>query len=149
MMEERIYPPMHPGRVLELEFLKSLKITPYALAKAIGVDAPRVYEIVRGRRAITADTALRLARYFGTSPEFWLNLQSHYDLEVEEGRAVFAVTPEEFHYNPIGSVHGGVYATLLDSATGCAVAETAREAAASARRKKEGDGECRGKDGCK
>jgi addiction module HigA family antidote len=87
MMEERIYPPMHPGRVLELEFLKPLEITPYALAKAIGVDPPRVYEIVRGRRAITADTALRLARYFGTSPEFWLNLQSHYDLEVEEGRA--------------------------------------------------------------
>ena len=50
-MGERIYPPMHPGRVLELEFLKPLKITPYALAKAIGVDAPRVYEIVRGRRA--------------------------------------------------------------------------------------------------
>jgi antitoxin HigA-1 len=87
MMDERIYPPMHPGRVLELEFLKPLQITPYALAKAIGVDPPRVYEIVRGRRAITADTALRLARYFGTSPEFWLNLQSHYDLEVEEGRS--------------------------------------------------------------
>jgi addiction module HigA family antidote len=87
MMEERIHPPMHPGRVLEFEFLKPLKITPYALAKAIGVDAPRVYEIVRGRRAITADTALRLARYFGTSAEFWLNLQSHYDLEVEEDRA--------------------------------------------------------------
>ena len=85
-MEERIYPPMHPGRVLELEFLKPLEITPYALAKAIGVDAPRVYEIVRGRRAITADSALRLARYFGTSAEFWLHLQSHYDLEVEEGR---------------------------------------------------------------
>jgi len=78
---------MHPGRVLELEFLEPLEITPYALAKAIGVDPPRVYEIVRGRRAITADTALRLARYFGTAPVFWLNLQSHYDLEVEESRA--------------------------------------------------------------
>jgi addiction module HigA family antidote len=87
MTEERVYPPMHPGRVLALEFLEPLEITPYALAKAIGVDPPRVYEIVRGRRAITADTALRLARYFGTSPEFWLNLQSHYDLEVEEDRA--------------------------------------------------------------
>jgi antitoxin HigA-1 len=87
MTEERIYPPMHPGRVLELEFLEPLGITPYALAKAIGVDPPRIYEIVRGRRAITADTALRLARYFGTSPEFWLNLQGHYDLEVEEDRA--------------------------------------------------------------
>jgi addiction module HigA family antidote len=91
MMEERIYPPMHPGRVLELEFLEPLEITPYALAKAIDVDPPRVYEIVRGRRSVTADTALRLARYFGTSPEFWLNLQSHYDLEVEEGRAAESV----------------------------------------------------------
>ena len=86
MSEERIYPPMHPGRVLELEFLEPLKMTPYALAKGIGVDPPRVYEIVRGKRAITAGTALRLARYFGTSAEFWLNLQIHYDLEVEEDR---------------------------------------------------------------
>jgi addiction module HigA family antidote len=87
MTEERIYPPMHPGRVLELEFLEPLEITPYALAKEIGVDPPRVYDIVRGKRAISADTALRLGRYFGTSAEFWLNLQSHYDLEVEEDRA--------------------------------------------------------------
>jgi addiction module HigA family antidote len=86
-MEERIHPPMHPGRVLELEFLKPLEITAYALAKAIGVDAPRVYDIVRGQRSISADTALRFARYFGTSAEFWLNLQSHYDLEVEQDRA--------------------------------------------------------------
>ena len=85
-MEERVYPPMHPGRVLELEFLEPLEMTPYKLAKGIGVDAPRVYDIVRGKRAITADTALRLARFFGTSPEFWLNLQGHYDLEVEEDR---------------------------------------------------------------
>ncbi len=86
-MEERIYPPMHPGRVLELEFLEPLEITQYRLAKDIDVDPPRIYEIVRGNRAITADTALRFARYFGTSPEFWLNLQGHYDLEVEEDRA--------------------------------------------------------------
>ena len=86
MTEERIYPPMHPGRVLELEFLEPLEITSYALAKAIGVDPPRIYEIVRGARAISADTALRLGRYFGTSAEFWLNLQSHYDLEVVEDR---------------------------------------------------------------
>ncbi len=87
MAEERIYPPMHPGRVLELEFLEPLEMTPYALAKAIGVDPPRVYEIVKGRRTISASTALRLARYFGTSAEFWLNLQSHYELEVEEERS--------------------------------------------------------------
>jgi antitoxin HigA-1 len=85
--EERIYPPMHPGRVLELEFLEPLKITPYRLAKDIGVDPPRVYSLVRGKRAISADTALRLGRYFGTSAEFWLNLQSHYALEVEEDRS--------------------------------------------------------------
>jgi addiction module HigA family antidote len=68
---ERVYPPMHPGRVLELEFLKPLQITPYRLAKEIGVDAPRAYDIVRGQRSISADTALRFARYFGTSAEFW------------------------------------------------------------------------------
>src|SRR5918993_5060467 len=80
-------PPMHPGRVLELEFLRPLEMTPYKLAKDIGVDAPRVYGVVRGRRSISADSALRFARYFGTSAEFWLNLQSHYDLEVEQDRA--------------------------------------------------------------
>ena len=84
--EERVYPPMTPGRFLELEFLEPLGITSYALAKAIGVDPPRMYKVVAGERAITADTALRLARYFGTSPQYWLNLQTHYDLEVEEDR---------------------------------------------------------------
>jgi addiction module HigA family antidote len=87
MTEERVYPPMHPGKVLELEFLEPLKISPYKLAKDIGVDPPRTYSLVRGKRAISADTALRLGRYFGTSAEFWLNLQSHYDLEVEEDRS--------------------------------------------------------------
>ena len=93
---ERVYPPMHPGRVLELEFLEPLEITPYALAKAIDVDPPRVYRIVDGEQAITADTALRLARYFGTSPEFWLNLQSHYELEIKEdqiGERVAKIQP--------------------------------------------------------
>jgi addiction module HigA family antidote len=84
MSEGRVYPPMHPGRFLELEFLEPLGITPYALAKAIGVDPPRVYKIVAGERGITADTALRLARYFGTSAQYWLNLQTHYDLEIAE-----------------------------------------------------------------
>jgi addiction module HigA family antidote len=86
MTEERVYPPMHPGRVLELEFLEPLGMTAYGLAKGIGVVPPRVYDIVRGKRGISADTALRLARYFSTSPEFWLNLQAHYELEVEEDR---------------------------------------------------------------
>lgn len=84
--EERVHAPMTPGRFLELEFLEPLGITSYALAKAIGVDPPRMYKIVSGERSITADTALRLARYFGTSPHYWLNLQTHYDLEVEEDR---------------------------------------------------------------
>ena len=85
--EERVRPPVHPGRVLELEFLGPLEMTAYQLAGAIGVMPPRVYEIVRGERAVSADTALRLGRYFGTGPEFWLNLQSHYDLELARDRA--------------------------------------------------------------
>jgi antitoxin HigA-1 len=87
MAEERVHPPMTPGRFLEMEFLEPLDITPYALAKAIGVDAPRVYKIVAGERAITADTALRLARFFGTSAQYWLNLQNRYDLELAEEQA--------------------------------------------------------------
>jgi addiction module HigA family antidote len=94
MTEERVYPPMHPGRVLELEFLEPLGISAYKLAKDIGVDPPRVYSLVRGKRAISADTALRLARYFGTSAEFWLNLQGHYDLEVEEARSGESIAKE-------------------------------------------------------
>lgn len=86
MNEDRVYPPMHPGRVLELEFLEPLGLTPYKLAKEIGVPAPRVYDIVRGKRGVSADTALRMARFFGTSARFWMNLQTHYDLEVEEDR---------------------------------------------------------------
>jgi addiction module HigA family antidote len=85
--EKRIHSPMTPGRFLELEFLEPYGLTSYALAKAIGVDPPRMYKIVGGERAITADTALRLARYFGTSPQYWLNLQTHYDLTVEEERS--------------------------------------------------------------
>ncbi len=85
--EEKIYPPVHPGEILDEEFLKPLEMTAYGLAGAIGVMPPRVYEIVRGGRAVSADTALRLGRYFGTGPEFWLNLQSHYDLEVARDRA--------------------------------------------------------------
>jgi addiction module HigA family antidote len=87
LQEKRVRPPVHPGRVLELEFLEPLGITAYQLAKAIGVMPPRVYEIVHGERSASADTALRLGRYFGTGAEFWINLQSHYDLEVARDRA--------------------------------------------------------------
>ncbi len=75
--------PIHPGEVLLEEFLKPMAITQYRLAKDIGVPARRINEIVHGKRAISADTALRLGRYFGMSAEFWINLQTHHDLEIE------------------------------------------------------------------
>lgn len=75
------FSPAHPGEVLQEDFLVPLGISQYALAKAIGVPQIRISEIVRGMRAITPDTALRLARYFGTSPEFWVGMQATYDLE--------------------------------------------------------------------
>ena len=75
-----------PGEILDAEFLLPRGITQYRLAKDIGVPPRRINEIVRGQRAITADTALRLGRYFGMSGQFWLNLQSHYDLEQEQER---------------------------------------------------------------
>jgi addiction module HigA family antidote len=75
--------PVHPGEILNEEFLKPFKITQYRLAKDINVPARRINEIVHGTRAISADTAIRLSKYFGNAPEFWLNLQVHYDLEVE------------------------------------------------------------------
>jgi antitoxin HigA-1 len=80
--------PIHPGEILRLEFLEPLGLSQYRIAKDISVSPRRINEIVKGGRAITANTALRLARYFATSERFWLNLQSHYDLEIE--RAVHA-----------------------------------------------------------
>ena len=71
---------IHPGEILLEEFLKPMKITQNKLALDLHVPAPRIYAIVKGTRSITADTALRLGRYFGTGPEFWINLQSNYDL---------------------------------------------------------------------
>jgi addiction module HigA family antidote len=73
--------PIHPGEILHAEFLEPLGLSNYRLAKATGMPADRVGKIVQGRRSITADTALRLARFFGTTPTFWLNLQVRYDLE--------------------------------------------------------------------
>src|SRR5947207_3402221 len=78
--------PIHPGEILLEEFLNPLGISQYRLAKDTSVPPRRINEIVRGTRAITADTALRLARHFGTTERFWLNLQAHYDLEVEKER---------------------------------------------------------------
>lgn len=83
-MKKRKIPPTHPGEILEEEFLKPMGISKYRLAKDIGVPPQRIGEIVKGNRSITADSALRLARYFKTSKEFWLGLQMHYDLENAE-----------------------------------------------------------------
>ncbi len=85
-MVARKVPPVHPGEILQVEFLEPLGISQYRLAKDIGVPPRRINEIVKGVRSITANTALRLARYFATSERFWLNLQSHYDLEIERDR---------------------------------------------------------------
>jgi addiction module HigA family antidote len=74
-------PPIHPGEILREEFLTPLSLTAYAVAKAIGVPQTRISEIIHERRAISADTAVRLGRFFRTSPEFWMNLQARYDLE--------------------------------------------------------------------
>ena len=75
--------PIHPGEILLEEFLNPMEISQYRLAKDINVPARRINEIVHGKRAVSANTALRLAKFFGMSAEFWLNLQSRYDLEVE------------------------------------------------------------------
>lgn len=88
--------PVHPGEVLMAEFIDPLSVTQHHVAVAIGVPPRRINEIVHGKRRITADTALRLARYFGTTDRFWLNLQTRYDLEVERDRlgdTLQAITP--------------------------------------------------------
>jgi antitoxin HigA-1 len=76
--------PIHPGEILREEFLSPLGMSAHALAMELKVPAPRINDIVRERRSITPDTALRLARYFGTTPQFWLNLQTSYDLKIAE-----------------------------------------------------------------
>ena len=83
--------PIHPGEILQVEYLEPLGVTQHRLAVAIGVPPRRINEIVHAKRGITADTALRLARYFGTSERFWLNLQSRYELEVERDRLAGAL----------------------------------------------------------
>jgi addiction module HigA family antidote len=85
-MPSRKLPPIHPGEILQEEYLEPLGLSQYRLAKETSVPPRRINEIVRGTRAITADTALRLSRFFGTSERFWLNLQARYDLEIEKDR---------------------------------------------------------------
>jgi addiction module HigA family antidote len=83
-MSTKAHPPIHPGEILLEEFLEPMELSQYRLAKDIGVPPRRINEIVHGKRAITANTALRLARYFGTSERFWMNLQTRHDLELEK-----------------------------------------------------------------
>ena len=83
-MKNKKLPPIHPGEVLIEEFLKPMGLSQYRLAKDISVPPRRINEIVHGKRSISADTALRLGRFFGISPQFWLNLQTRFDLEVTE-----------------------------------------------------------------
>jgi addiction module HigA family antidote len=84
--ETRVMEPVHPGEMLREDFLDPLGVSEYRLAKAIGVPPRRINEIVHGTRRISADTALRLSRFFGMSDGFWMNLQAHYDIEVEKDR---------------------------------------------------------------
>jgi len=96
MTSEAIMGPVPPGEILLEEFLVPLGVSQYRLAKAISVPARRINEIVHGHRRISADTALRLARFFGTSERFWINLQARYDLEIEKdrlGRELDAIEP--------------------------------------------------------
>jgi addiction module HigA family antidote len=95
-MSEKLYPPIHPGEILMEDFIEGFGITQHKLAVAIGVPPRRINEIVQSKRRITADTALRLGRYFGMDPQFWLNLQTRYELEVAQDNVadqVAATTP--------------------------------------------------------
>lgn len=98
-MSKRDLPPVHPGEILSEDFLNPMGITRYRLAKSIGVPQRRIDEICAGKRSITADTALRLARFFGTDAQSWMNLQAHYDLEVAQmnlaERILREVTPHK------------------------------------------------------
>ena len=83
-MTDRLYPPIHPGEILQQDFLDGFGITQHKLAVSIGVPPRRINEIVHGKRRISPDIALRLGRYLATDPQFWINLQARYDLEVEK-----------------------------------------------------------------
>ena len=95
-------PPIHPGEILLQEFLRPMGISQYRLAKDISVPPRRINEIVHGKRAVTADTALRFSRYFGLSDRFWLNLQTRYDLELEKDRLADRLDTE---VKPLASDH--------------------------------------------
>lgn len=109
MGRSRLAPPVHPGEVLKTEFLDEIGVSAYALAKALCVPANRVTAIVNGERAITAETALRLARFFGTTEEFWMNLQTNFDLAVARQRDAARIDQEVERYRtPPAAAPGGV-----------------------------------------
>jgi antitoxin HigA-1 len=101
MIREDRMPPVHPGEILLEDFMKPLGISQYRLARSMSVYPRKVNEIVQGKRAITADTALRLARFFGTSAEVWMNLQGHFDLEVARDELEDRVEREVVPYTGI------------------------------------------------
>jgi addiction module HigA family antidote len=96
-MRKSLMPPVHPGEILREDFMKPLGLTTNKLALELRVPATRIGEIVHERRRISADTALRLARYFNTNPEFWLNLQNFYDLEVSRRSGTASAIEREVH----------------------------------------------------
>ena len=102
MKRKDLLPMIHPGEILMEEFLEPLGISQYRLAKDISVPPRRINEIVHGKRSITADTALRLARFFGTTDRFWLNLQVRYDLEVEKDRLVDVLERDVTVFHAVG-----------------------------------------------
>jgi len=84
---------IHPGDILLTEFMEPLGLTAYRLAQELHVPIPRIYELVRGRRSISADTAIRLGRYFGLPPQFWLNLQNEYDIRMAKTKQTDLIQP--------------------------------------------------------
>ena len=97
-MSRKKYPPIHPGEVLRDEFLEPMEVSAYHLANAIGVPVGRITAIIRGRRRVTADTALRLARYFGTTAQLWMNMQASYELQgarAELAKTLKSIEPHE------------------------------------------------------
>jgi addiction module HigA family antidote len=95
-MDERISP-IHPGEILRMDFLEPMNITAYKLAKETFLDQTRISEIIKGKRSISIDTALRFSKFFGTSPEFWVNIQTQYDLEIKKEE----LEPELVKINPL------------------------------------------------
>jgi addiction module HigA family antidote len=94
MAKKKLMEPVHPGEILKGEFLDEMNVSAYALAQALRVPTNRITSIVNGERGISAETALRLARFFGTTPDFWMNLQSHYDLTVASRAAAAKIEKE-------------------------------------------------------